>query len=113
MAFSTFCRRLIGRPEVTPVIVNDFLRREVLKDPVPIRNKLRFVCRLPLLGVRPNAWARNMDRFLSFMLFCLASLMSAGFGAAKPHVISFGKWTTSVKSCRQGGQEDVGLAAKK
>jgi hypothetical protein len=36
-----------------------------------------------------------MHRFLSFMLFCLAWLTNAGFCAAKPHVISFGKWTTS------------------
>jgi hypothetical protein len=31
-----------------------------------------------------------MYRFLSFMLFCLAWLKSAAFGAAKPQVISFG-----------------------
>jgi hypothetical protein len=36
-----------------------------------------------------------MYRFLSFMLFCLAWLKSAAFGAAKPQVISFGKWTTT------------------
>jgi hypothetical protein len=35
-----------------------------------------------------------MHRFLSFMLSCLARLTSAGFGAAKPHVIGFGKWMT-------------------
>jgi hypothetical protein len=39
-----------------------------------------------------------MYRFLSLMLFCLAWLTSAAFGAAKPHVISFGKWTT-IKWC--------------
>ena len=32
------------------------------------------------------------------MLFCLAWLTTAGFGAAKPHVIGFGKWTT-IKWC--------------
>jgi hypothetical protein len=35
---------------------------------------------------------------LSFALFCLAWLTSAALGAAKPHVMSFGKWTT-IKWC--------------
>jgi len=34
-----------------------------------------------------------MHRPFSFTLFGLALLTSAAFGAAKPHVISFGKWT--------------------
>jgi hypothetical protein len=39
-----------------------------------------------------------MRRYLSFTLFSLAWLASAAFAAAKPHVVSFGRWT-QVKWC--------------
>jgi hypothetical protein len=39
-----------------------------------------------------------MPRLVSFTLFGLALLTSTAVGAPKPHVVSFGKWTT-IKWC--------------
>ena len=39
-----------------------------------------------------------MHRFSSFTLFGLVLLTSAASGASKPHIISFGKWST-IKWC--------------
>ena len=39
-----------------------------------------------------------MHRFFSFTLFGLALFTSAASGASKPHIISFGKWST-IKWC--------------
>jgi hypothetical protein len=39
-----------------------------------------------------------MHRLFSFTLFGFTLLTSAALGAAKPHVIGFGKWTT-IKWC--------------
>ena len=39
-----------------------------------------------------------MRRYLFFALFSLVWLASAAFGAPKPHVVSFGKWTP-IKWC--------------
>jgi hypothetical protein len=39
-----------------------------------------------------------MHRFVTLALVSLGLLTSVAFGAAKPHVITFGKWT-SIKWC--------------
>jgi hypothetical protein len=70
----------------------------VLKDLFPIRDKiaLRVSAALVLRAAGCIGWQDASPFF--FTLFCLASLTSAALGAAKPHVISFGKWTT-IKRC--------------
>jgi hypothetical protein len=98
MVVGSFCGRLIVRTEVTLVIVNDFGGPEASEPDSRFGTTLRCVCRVPLFCAPPDVYAGRMRRSLSFMLVDLALLTSAALGAAKPHVINFGK-TTAIKWC--------------